>query len=258
MVYRWYLLVFVTSNTNPDHFLNLCIDIGNTRTKAAIFEQGLLVRQFYAELKEIWSDKKLINKVEGVIMSSTKSILSIDEIPTQIKNKIVLDHHTPIPIENLYATPETLGRDRLAAVVGANALYPKSLSIVIDAGTCITFDIINNEQYLGGNISPGIRMRAQAMHDYTGLLPNVDIAYHADFIGKNTEQALQNGAVLGTIFEIDSFIASIIDKYKVEDINVILTGGDADFLAKHVKSKIFVEENIVLMGLHEILKHNAH
>ncbi len=196
--------------------------------------------------------------VDGMIVSSTKSRLDDVILPKAILNQVLLDHHTLIPIENLYETPETLGRDRLAAVIGANALYPKALSIVIDAGTCITFDIINNAQYLGGNISPGIRMRAQAMHDYTGLLPNVDIAYHADFIGKNTEQALQNGAVLGTIFEIDSFIASIIDKYKVEDINVILTGGDADFLAKHVKSKIFVEENIVLMGLHEILKHNAH
>lgn len=238
--------------------LNLCIDIGNTRTKAAFFEHGSLVHHYYTSIQDVLSDTKLLSSLDGLIISSSKMDIQDLEVPKHIKQVILLDHNTATPLVNLYETPETLGKDRLAAAVGAHSLYPDQLNIVIDAGTCNTYDVICKGQYLGGNISPGMRMRARAMHEFTGMLPEVDLVYHDDFIGKNTSQALENGAVLGTIFEIDSFIACIKEKYKVSDINVILTGGDADFLANHVKSKIFVNKNIVLEGLHEILKHNAH
>lgn len=237
--------------------MNLCIDIGNTRTKAALFDADNIVGYYNYELNELMANEEIMCSVNNIIISSTRSIVQDVEYPEHIQTCIILDHETPIPIQNEYLTPKTLGRDRLASSVGAYSIYPDNINMVIDAGTCITFDIVDHNKYLGGNISPGIRMRSRAMHIFTGMLPEVEIEYNEDIIGRNTETALQNGAVIGTILEIDSFIESIKAKFDQKDLNVILTGGDADFLAIHLKSKIFVRKNIVLIGLHEILKYNA-
>jgi len=127
---------------------------------------------------------------------------------------------------------------------------------MIDAGTCITYDFIDgNGQFMGGNIAPGIRMRIEAMHDHTANLPLVDPILNKNELGQSTKEALQNGAVRGTIYEIDSFIRLIENKYGIS--KTILTGGDAFYFVDYFKSKIFVVQNLVLIGLNQILKHNA-
>ncbi|MEN0004384.1 MAG: type III pantothenate kinase [Bacteroidota bacterium] len=241
--------------------MNLAVDIGNTRTKLGLFDESQTLKQL-----ELWSDftfDKLLayttnHPVENVIFSSVGQELSPDALArffTHI-NGLHLDAQTPLPIKNHYKTPETLGKDRLAAVVGAAKLYPNEYCLVIDAGTCITYDFLEaGIHYQGGNIAPGLHMRFQAMQHFTKRLPLVEPEPQEDAIGKTTKSALQNGVVKGILHEIEGYVAYCQEQYG--KIRVILTGGDADFLAKQLKRKIFVHHNLVLEGLCKILDYNV-
>lgn len=231
--------------------MNLCIDIGNTRIKIGIFDKGIMVYNDAFYTMSIDEVQKLITKyqITKAISSSTRK--SVSAFEKRVKSYIPLirlDHKTQVPIENLYHTPKTLGKDRLAVAIGCTKVYPNKNCLIIDAGTCITYDIVTDDKkYLGGNISPGLRMRAEAMDTMTSTLPLVEPVYNTDYIGKSTVTAMQNGIVYGTLLEIESLIAMI--KKDIGDINVIITGGDAPFFADLLKTKIFVHSYLVLEGL---------
>jgi type III pantothenate kinase len=189
-------------------------------------------------------------------MSSTRNIDwdVIDKAKEDIFIEI-LDHNTRVPIENKYETPQTLGKDRLAGVIGAHVKFKGSNVLVVDIGTCMTLDVIDAKgTYHGGNISPGVHLRMQAMHRYTDKLPLVDFAINEDEIGKTTVKAMQNGAIYGTIGEIESFIRRT--KKKFGDLKVVFTGGDADKFANLAETKIFVLPYLILVGLNEIILNN--
>ena len=232
----------------------LCIDIGNTRTKLAIFDQQEL-KYHQAKVKWLVSDfKKLVSKfrIDRSIISSVKKskprYFNYLHKNTQL---IELTHKTPVPIINKYGTPKTLGRDRLAAAVGAYASYPKKNNAIIDIGTCVKYDYIDkNGTYFGGNIAPGVEMRLKAMHHFTAALPSIKHKQPKNLLGLSTGEAMNNGAVLGVVFEIESFIRRL--KAEKGSINVILTGGGASFFGEIVKSKIFVDSLIILKGLNKI------
>jgi type III pantothenate kinase len=240
--------------------MNLTIDIGNTRTKLGFFKEKSLVKKLtWEEWK--WKDlKELLHnqKVKNIICSTVRPI---DKELNKHLNKhwyfINLDATTPLPIQNLYKTPKTLGKDRLAAVVGAKALFPKQACLVIDAGTCITYDLINEQgDYLGGNITPGLKMRFKAMQHFTAKLPLVKRRVKVKkTIGQNTKEALQIGGGLGNILEMEAWIQLFQSKF--EGINTTLTGGDAEYFAKRLKTKIFANPNLVLIGLNKILDYNV-
>lgn len=239
--------------------MNLCIDIGNTRIKIGIFDKGQMIHHdaFYTMSEKEVND--LIDKyaIKKAISSSTRKNSTAFERRVKKKIKLLkLTHKTAIPIENKYHTPKTLGKDRLAVVIGCTKVYPNTNCLVIDAGTCITYDFIDAKgAYHGGNISPGLRMRAEAMDTMTSTLPLVEPKYHKDYIGKSTEIAMQNGIVYGTLLEMESFIAMI--KEDKGEINVIITGGDAPFFGDLLKSKIFAHSFLVLEGLDVIINYNA-
>jgi type III pantothenate kinase len=238
--------------------MNLCIDFGNTNVKLSVYEGDF--ESFYYKQEEL-----SINKVDEIfedypivktIVSSTRNLN--DDLLRHLESKtnlIILSHETEVPIINLYDTPATLGKDRLAAVIGASVTFANTNCVVIDAGTCLTMDFIDyKKQYHGGNISPGIFMRRQAMHDFTDKLPLVDLDYPSSYIGKSTESALKNGILRGTIYEIESFIERIISDFG--ESKVLFTGGDTSFFEEHLKFTIFASPNLVLVGLNEILKFN--
>ena len=270
--------------------MNLAIDIGNTRTKLAVFDGDTLVR------KEVWEtlaisllqDLAYNQKIEKVILSSVANVPA--EVEEFLKNQfhyLQLTTETPLPIHIRYKTPGTLGKDRIAAAAGAFHLYPGENCLVIDAGTCITSDVLNAQgEFLGGNISPGIEMRLKAMHHFTARLPLVswelgignwelgignwglEIGENQspppipnsqfpipNFLGDSTENALRNGGILGALLETEGFIR-LCSKH-LGPLRVILTGGDADFFAKNIKTKIFAHQNLVLVGLNKILQHNV-
>lgn len=242
----------------PKKETNLVIDIGNTRTKAAVFEgEKLLEKIIFSsdsiskinELRTNHSIKKSIYLATGKIEPAFGNFLKED------LKAIELSHETKVPVQNKYGTPETLGRDRLAAVVGAQAFFPKSNCLVIDAGTCITYDWLTADgDYLGGNIAPGITMRLQAMNHFTAKLPLVEKADIENPIGKSTELALRNGALWGTVQEVDGYI--LWGRKNFGQLKVIFTGGDTNFFVKHLKRRIFARPNIVLAGLNKIIALN--
>jgi type III pantothenate kinase len=241
--------------------MNLVIDIGNTRTKISLFNRGEMANTH--PLDEIRTEQ--IERLKNEHPSLDKAIIStVKDIPKDLKIAlqqnfkpfIELDAETPLPIENCYHTKETLGKDRIAAVVGAFKLYPNSNLLVIDAGTAITYDFINDlGQYLGGNISPGLEMRFKALHQFTGKLPLVK---HSDFhnlFGKSTEEAIRAGVQHGIVFEADKAIDSFEEFYK--NLNVIITGGDANFFDMKLKNSFFVHFNLTALGLNHILEYNG-
>lgn len=240
--------------------MNLVIDIGNTRAKAALFSDGLLLAvQRWPEVKIEFIREWLTNqKVKRIILSSVgaEPPAGLESWLKEQGDYLRFGHATKTPVANAYKTPETLGLDRLAAVVGAFGRYPGQNCLVIDAGTCITFDFLKAPGiYLGGNISPGLSMRLEAMHRQTARLPLAVLEQPAEMIGTSTETALQNGAIFGAVFETEGYIRHWEQTWG--NINILLTGGDAPLLAKNLKKQIFVHQNLVLEGLNKILDYNA-
>lgn len=239
--------------------MNLILDIGNTRTKIGVFRGHRLVKKMIwdqwtlRQLKDLIEQKKITQVGLSTVIGLKKPI---DNFLKKHFYYINLNANTALPIHNHYKTPQTLGKDRLAAVVGAFAEYPDQHNLVIDAGTCIKYDLITaNGDYYGGSISPGIEMRLKAMHHFTAKLPLVERGSVQDLVGNNTKTALQTGGQLGALAEASGFIRWYEEKYG--QINVILTGGDADFFAKKLKNRIFVNQNLVLTGLNKILNYNV-
>jgi type III pantothenate kinase len=235
--------------------MNLIIDIGNTFIKLAIYDDDKLL--FLKRYKKVRvSDINEIRKkypFQKAILSSVRGShpYFIQHLQKNYHLSI-LSHKTKVPVTMAYKTPKTLGLDRLAAVVGAVAAYPNSKVLVIDIGTCMTFDYVDEKKiYHGGNISPGIELRLRAMHDYTSSLPLVERKKHKDILGKSTTHAIQNGAVWGMKLEIERFIEKLTMKYG--RLRVILTGGDAIYFGDWIESKIFANPNLVLDGLNHIL-----
>jgi type III pantothenate kinase len=197
-------------------------------------------------------------QLNQAILSSVKAVDPelIGFLSTNFDRFIELDHHTSLPIENHYQTPETLGKDRIAAAVGANDLFPNQNILVIDAGTAITYDLISEKnEFLGGNISPGLQMRFKALNQFTGKLPLVDYSDEFQLIGTNTEQAIRAGVENGILYEIEGTIESFNRNY--ENLQIVMTGGDSIFFDKKLNYSIFVHFNLTLIGLNRILEHNA-
>ncbi|MDA3928028.1 MAG: type III pantothenate kinase, partial [Prolixibacteraceae bacterium] len=197
--------------------MNLIIDIGNTRTKVAIFKKEKLLKSYPTDTfnsDDLFQLKKEYPKIKSAIVSSVKN--NSNEIITLLKEQIdfvlKLNHKTILPIENLYRTPKTLGKDRIAAAVGANKLYPNKNLLVIDAGTAITYDFVNNKnQYLGGFITPGLNMRLKALNEYTDKLPLIQAGYPDDTVEGNKRIISIKG---GIQFGLEGEIRRIIQHFK--------------------------------------------
>jgi len=239
--------------------LNLALDIGNTRTKIGLFEGNTMVQQ------AIWTDWTLAqlqafgnrSGVERVIVSSVaERDEALMEMLVRDYGAMELTHRTALPFENRYRTPETLGKDRLAGVAGAQYLYPGKNCLVVDCGTCIKYDVLTSDGvYHGGNIAPGAWMRIQAMHHFTARLPEVEMRMPGDFTGHSTETALQNGALRGAALEIEGFARLFATQYGA--LKPVLTGGDAAFFRPFLNLQDQVTEpDLTLIGLNHILQHN--
>jgi type III pantothenate kinase len=265
--------------------MNVALDLGNTRLKVSFFEKNVLQHkaildtQAFGVLSDTFSQfspQAAIFSASGTDSMGIEGFLEtyFSETPkiyaqknTQQKSWIVLDHDTPIPIENAYATPTTLGKDRLAAAVGAAYLFPHRACLFIDSGTCITYNFIDETaQFRGGNISPGLRMRGKAMHQFTArlplVLPNIEAdnkfkwTEKAGIIGRSTIEALENGIVWGLVSEVEGSILRFQSLYP--DLKVVLTGGDGGFIFEHLKTTAdcIFEPNLVALGLNQILNFN--
>lgn len=242
--------------TNPVK-MNVVIDYGNSSAKVGVFEHDQLIKQsiLFSEeevktfLQNYFADNFIISTV-------SKDARTVAGWATNIKNRFILDSNLPLPIQNKYSTPLTLGVDRLAGVCGAQRFFPGTNCLVIDAGTCITYDFIDRDgNFLGGGISPGLRMRFKAVHTFTVKLPLIEPADQVALIGDSTETCIQSGVVNGLIAELNGIIAQYQQKF--EGLKVILSGGDARFFENKLKGFIFAVPELVLSGLNSILIYNV-
>ncbi|OZV69290.1 type III pantothenate kinase [Winogradskyella aurantia] len=241
--------------------MNLILDIGNTLVKLAVFKKKRLLYKTsfpLGELMEVYRNaKKSYPELSAVIISSVgrmpKSNIAVIKEDLRV---LELNHLTKVPFNNLYASPKTLGVDRIALVSASVNQFPNKNVLIIDAGTCVTYDFINqNNDYLGGAISPGLRLRYKSLNTLTANLPLLETQRPLNIIGDSTASSIHSGVVYGLVKEIDG----VIDHYKsqYQDLTVILTGGDAEFLSNQLKNSIFASSNFLLEGLNFILDFNS-
>lgn len=236
--------------------MNAAIDFGNTFAKLGIFDGENLIH-FYRGLG-IHELKKLLKQHQPehlIIASVTKSATELEQLFVNFSKKIILDRSTPIPVRNEYATPETLGYDRLAAAVGAYVRFPGRPSLIIDMGTAIKYDFISADgAFQGGIISPGMQMRFKALNAFTKKLPLLEPNGIPPLIGDSTAGCIRSGVVNGIIAEVNG----IIERYnQYPDLQVVLCGGDAPFFESQIKYPKFAASNLVLEGLNSILLYNV-
>jgi type III pantothenate kinase len=240
---------------------NLIVDIGNTAVKLAVVNNNAIADRLVDGSVSFSEGRAFLAKYGTLPRAIISSVRGDDDavvtlVHELLPNAVTLSQATLLPIHNLYASPETLGSDRLAAAVGANFLFPGCNVLVVDAGTAITYDLVSERgEYLGGNISPGIVLRFKSLHAFTARLPLCEIADDYPSLGSSTREAITAGVLNGVIYEVGVNIEQFSVKYP--NLRVIFTGGDADFLAKRVKKTIFVDYDLVLIGLNRILERYA-
>jgi type III pantothenate kinase len=238
--------------------LTICFDFGNTRLKAAIFENENLKEEIVLVDDSVATISFLIEKY-----NPTKTILSSvikhnQEIEDVLASKSIfhkLTSATKINFTTPVGKPETIGADRLALVCAAVHFYPRKNNLIIGLGSCITYNFVNQlHEFLGGGISPGMDMRFKAMHDYTALLPLEKETWNFPLIGYDTKTNLQSGVLNGMAAEIEG----IVERYgnKFDNFNVVLTGGNSSYFAGQLKSRIFADRNFLFKGLYALSELN--
>lgn len=243
--------------------MNLIIDAGNTSIKMAVFKRSQLLTVKQLALDAFCQAVKLIfEEYPGIRKAIVSSVSNLDKRGLDILHIFcpvhVLSHSSRLPFKNSYATPNTLGVDRMALATAAFYYNPHANTLVVDAGSCITYDIVNDYgEYLGGAISPGLRMRYKAMHEQTSRLPLLEPTDEfLDYIGNSTHSSMHSGVINGICLEIDGMVQQYGSRFS--HLTVILTGGDGLFLSKRLKSTIFANSNFLLEGLNYLLEYNQH
>lgn len=234
----------------------LTIDIGNTLQKIGVFEPtGRLVeirkyrRITPCRLRQLFNQYTITN---AILCAVGKYDPTLEKLIQEQCSLLILSAATPLPITLRYDTPQTLGPDRIANAVGASKRFPHQNILSVQLGSCIVCDFVNDKnEYLGGSIAPGIKMRLKALQHYTRKLPLVKQKSIDYVIGKSTEQSILSGVINGIAYEIEGFANYYAQKYP--DLKVVLTGGDAEDLQKSINFPIFATQNLVTLGLYEIL-----
>ena len=240
--------------------MRLCIDWGNTRVKAAVFEEDNLLKEYnFSEEEALTQLVRILEEYQpkaAILSSVTNHPPELKVLLQEYTQLLVLSSQTSLPIMNAYHSPETLGADRLALAVGANSTFPDRDNLVISVGTAITYNFVHkNRAFRGGNITPGPDLRFKALHEYTDKLPLVDSQGDLLLLGYDTETSIRSGVLMGITAEIDGMINLYRELYP--DLNVVLTGGNATLFAGKLKNQIFADSQLLLKGLNTILRHNV-
>ena len=236
----------------------ICFDFGNTRLKAAVFENQTFAEEIVLPDDQTGTIEKLLStyKPQKTILSS------VIEHNTEIEKLLAaqtafhkVSHLTKANFTTPVGKPETIGTDRLALAAAAVHFYPGKNNLIIALGSCITYNFINQyHQFIGGSISPGMEMRFKAMQVFTAKLPSVQKDWNFPLIGYDTKTNMQSGVIAGIAYEIEGFIDSYANKYG--NFNVVLTGGDTGYFAGQLKNKIFADPNFLFKGLYALSETN--
>jgi type III pantothenate kinase len=241
--------------------MNLILDVGNTSSKIAVFNRDELLINLRCHNQSLMNEYKALKRqFKNLQKGIVSKVGTLDDGLLEYVEKDIpilsLSSDSRLPFNNKYKTPNTLGVDRLALAAAATYLFPGENALVIDAGTCITYDFVDKDRnYLGGAIAPGLKIRYTSLNEFTAKLPLLQPSIPHDFIGDSTEESIHSGVVFGACQEIDGFINAYKLRYK--DLTVILTGGDAKFLSDQLKNSIFANSNFLLTGLNYLLNFNT-
>jgi len=241
--------------------MDLILDIGNTLAKMAVYStDGVMLYRASVAVSELGKALDLLEEtypnIDWCMFSTVAKVNAKDLERLEERYKLLqLTSDLPVPFTNKYESRKTLGVDRIALVSGAIQKYPNANVLVIDAGTCITYDFIDAiATYYGGAISPGLTMRYKAMHTFTENLPLLERVKEVSLIGTNTQDSMHSGVLLGMAYEVEGYINAYRKKFP--DLITVLTGGDAQFLRDTIKNDIFANTNLLLEGLLNILNYN--
>jgi type III pantothenate kinase len=232
---------------------NLVIDCGNTLIKYGVFTDNQLIENGLINDSINTILERHPSILKAIIASVTQEHLVILPKLQHLKQSHLFTNTLNLPIENLYETTQTLGSDRLAASIGAFTLHPNSNVLTIDAGTCIKYNFVNEQnQFIGGAISPGLSMRLKALHQFTNSLPLIDFdENYENLTGKNTKDSILSGALIGAVCEVESMIQQYQNTYSI--LKIVFTGGNANYLCKQLKNRFFADEHLILKGLNAVL-----
>lgn len=238
---------------------NLLVDVGNTLIKTALSDdKGIADYRNWENVKDlvVYTHSNSID--QAFICSVTEKHLEISSALESVLPVKIFSKETPLPIKVHYKTKDTLGLDRIAAIAGAYELFPSRNNLVIDIGTCITYDFLDESgNYYGGAISPGIGIRLRSLHDYTSKLPLIEISEYKnkpEVTGDSSVNSILSGVINGILFEIEGFVSAYSGQYEL--LNTIITGGDSYRFESTIKAHIFVAPKLILIGLNRILKEN--
>ncbi len=240
--------------------MNLIIDVGNTATKIAVMDSNKVVfreRVGHLTVERLCALLEEYESIDKAIMASTGRCdeCVCDLLRAKMACFLEFTPSTEIPLKNGYGTPETLGADRLAAAVGAQAMYGNRNMLIVDFGTAITFDLVSDGVFRGGNISLGVGARFRALHEFTAKLPLCEPTDECSEFGRSTREAVEQGVMRGVEYETEGYIAKFCEKY--DDLCIIFTGGDAKFFVNRIKNAIFASCDLTLLGLNRILEYNV-
>jgi len=242
--------------------MNICIDQGNSRTKVALFDtEGRMVKSFVyktfvsADAERLFNLYPITNSIISSVVNLESSMVNV--LNRLSKHFVLFDHETPVPIQNDYVTPETLGQDRLAAAVGASWMCPRENLLIIDVGSAITYDFVSDDgHFLGGNIAPGIKMRLTSLRTMTKKLPQVEVDEQEliPLYGQKTRDAIASGVVRGIVFEVKGYMR--VMQERTTHFQTFITGGNAPYVLHNVSDSINYQKQLVLIGLNRILEYN--
>lgn len=237
--------------------MNLIVDQGNTATKLALFNENdeVILKKSFAK-KDIHLIEAWVSEHCKVATACLISSVTIDKLAFTGIKMVEFDKDTKLPLHIAYRTPETLGKDRIANAVAIWRKNPKKASMAIDLGTCIKYDIVNGEGvYLGGNISPGLKMRYRALNEFTDQLPLIEPTNFDYGIGDSTESSIKNGVQHAIYHEINGFIRRYEEQFG--ELTIFMSGGDLKYFDNRYKNTIFADSDLTIFGLNEILKYNV-
>ncbi|MFI3292220.1 MAG: type III pantothenate kinase [Rikenellaceae bacterium] len=240
--------------------MNLIIDIGNSRVKVAVVDGQAIVAEDASDDYSSQIIKTLAHKydISRAIVSSTRGVQRevVESVRAIVGHCLLFDASVKVPLAIQYSTPETLGRDRLAAAVGAREMFGEKDMLIVDFGTAITIDLVSRSGgFEGGAISPGVMLRFRALHEFTASLPLCDPTFDVVDVARSTKEAIESGVMNGICFEIEGYISQFLQKY--DELSIIFVGGDAKFFEKRIKNTIFVNRELLFRGLSRILDYNA-
>jgi type III pantothenate kinase len=238
--------------------ITLCFDFGNTRLKCAVFLEGKFSEEILLENDNEETIQHIIQKYKpqkSILSSVINHNTSIENLLKQETSFHKLDHQSKIPITTPVGKPDTIGADRLALVVAATNIFPKKNNLVIGLGSAITYNFINKyNEFLGGGISPGMEMRFKSLQAFTAKLPLIKADWNFPLVGYDTRTNILSGVIIGMAKEIDGTIDAYAEKYK--NFNVLLSGGDIQYFAGRLKSRIFTDPYLIYKGLYAISEYN--